>query len=129
MAGPIDHAKAKAAIDELMKTPEGQELAEKIRGKLKNLNMQFKGLSQDDKQKFVKEFQGKFTETFEELKDSLKSRLDPDAQDSLSAGENEDIPLSNLHNQYSPQPSYTLFLIAFIAILIIFGQKIHRPRQ
>lgn len=113
---PVDAQKARSAIDELMKTPEGQQLAEKIREKLKGLNEQFKGLSKDDRQKFADEFKGKFTETFEDLKDSLRSSIEGNKDDQSD----QELPNQNQFN-YSPQQSYTLPLIASIIVLIIFG--------
>jgi uncharacterized protein (UPF0305 family) len=116
---PIDTQKAKSAIDELMKTAEGQALADKIRDKLKDLNVQFKGLSQDDKKKFVDEFKGKFSETFEDLKSSLKMRMVDDSSDFEAVEEAENIPIDDF--RYSTSPNYTLFLIAFIIVLVVFG--------
>lgn len=112
---PIDTQKAKTVIEELMKTPEGRDLADKIRNKLIDLNTQFKNLSPDDKQKFAEEFKGKFQETFEDLKDSLKAQLGSDLSDETDEF-NEQIP-----SNYGPQPNYFLFLIAFILILLLFG--------
>jgi hypothetical protein len=114
MSDPLATDKAKSAIDELMKSPEGQQLADKIRDKLKDLNVQFKGLSQDDKKKFVSEFQGKFSETFEELKESLKAKMDPDTGE-----QEEENPFDNM--RHSSQPNYTLFLIASIILLLVLG--------
>lgn len=113
---PIDSQKAKTVIEELMKTPEGRDLADKIRNKLIDLNTQFKNLSPDDKIKFADEFKVKFQETFEDLKDSLKAQLGSDLN-----GESDDFSDEQIPSNYGPQPNYFLFLIAFILILLLFG--------
>ncbi|KAG5678194.1 hypothetical protein PVAND_007887 [Polypedilum vanderplanki] len=118
MSNSVDSEKTKLAIDELMKTPEGQALADKIRNKLKDLNTQFKELSPEDREKFTKDFQEKFSETFQDVKESIKARMDQNP-DYASAEEEREIPINNF--RVAPEPNYFFFLIAFIIVLVIFG--------
>lgn len=114
--------KAKLALGDMMKTPEGRFLAEKVRTKLKDLNEQFKDLSQDDKIKFLKEFKDKFADSFDELKNNLKSQL----ENSKLESENDEFRLEGDDDDsssvpYSPQSNHILFLTAVIIILFVIG--------
>ena len=106
------NSRMREAMDELMKSEEGRQLADKLKGKLKELNDQFKGLSGDDKKKFAEEFRDKFTESFGDLKDSLKMKVGDDFSDDGS------IPTQT---NFAPQPNYVLFLVAIIIVVIVFG--------
>lgn len=65
----------KSALDELMKSEEGRELAENLRNKLKELNNQFKGLSDDEKKSFVEKFRDRFSDSLGELKDTISMKM------------------------------------------------------
>lgn len=113
----------KGAMDELMKSEQGRELAAKLRVHLKKLNDQFKGLTGEDKKVFLNEFREKMGEHLGELKESIKAQIggndDGEFGEFKIKGEEESsIPQSLVYN---PSPNYTLFFIAFIAIFIVFG--------
>lgn len=109
----VSDSRMKNAMDELMKTEAGRELAEKLRGKLKELNEQFKGLSGEDKKTFSSEFREKFSESFSDLKDSFKAKLVED-----SDGDDGFVPPPT---GYFPQPNYMLFLVAITLVILVFG--------
>ncbi len=117
---PFDPSKAKEAMDQLMKTPEGRKIAEQVREKLKNLDRQFAGLSEEDKKDFVDKFKEKFSESFDGIRDKL--------HDNLMNNENSEKVVDEQSNnaEFNPlhsvaQPDYRLFIFAFIMILILFG--------
>lgn len=121
---PFDAEKAKLAMKELMKTPEGREIANKIKSRLKDLDVAFQGLKNSDKAEFMKKFKGKFSETFDDLRESIKKNIIDSGDvesDDPSFEEDENIPNNNFNVfQSSPQPNYLLFLVAFLIILLLF---------
>jgi hypothetical protein len=112
----------KGAMDELMKSEEGRELAAKLRVHLKKLNDQFKGLEGEDKKIFLNEFREKMGEHFGQLKENIKSQMtgkgEEDGEFRFSGDDANSIPRSL---SYDPSPNYWLFFIAFLAILAVFG--------
>lgn len=115
----LNNPKAKGALDELLKTEEGRELAAKIRIRLKELNEQFKGLTGDDKKEFIDNFREKFSDSLGDLKDSLREKISgsPDGQFKIK-DDNSQIP-PPVH--YGPQQNYMLFIGAIVIVLILFG--------
>lgn len=109
----VENSRMKEAMAELMKTEAGRELAEQLRSKLKAMNDQFKGLSDEDKKNFAGEFREKFADSFNDLKDSFKEKLG----DGFNGADQSAPPPS----RYTPEPNYYLFLIAIAVILIVFG--------
>lgn len=108
----VPKARLSEAMDALMKTDEGRELASKIRGKLKDLSDQFKNLEGDDKEKFIDEFRDKFSESFNDLRDSIK----------MKAGEGDfDEDYEPIHEGHGPPPNYVMFLIAILIVILVFG--------
>lgn len=122
---PFDPAQAKEAMAQLMKTPEGREIAEKIKAKLRSLDLQFQGLKEGDKKEFMKNFKTKFADSFEDLRDSLKKNLiDNDQEDGLSG--DSGLPTSSGSTEFNPlrsvaQPDYRLFILAFLIVVVLFG--------
>lgn len=110
----------KSAMDELMKSEEGRELAGKLRTQLKKLNDQFQGLEGDDKKKFLSEFREKMGDHFGELKESIKAKMlgNDDGEFKFNGEGESSVPRSVVYN---PSPNYFLFIIAFVAILVVFG--------
>lgn len=122
MAGQegFSSSRMKDAMDELAKSEGGRELADQLRSKLKELNDKFKGLTGDDKTKFLDEFREKFSDSLGDLKDALKINVggNVDGEFRIRDEENESTqpPMGN-----SPQPNYMLFLLAIVIILLVFG--------
>jgi hypothetical protein len=120
---PFDPAKTKEALDQLMKTEQGREIAEKVKAKLRELDLQFQTLNEGDKKEFVKNFQRKFTDSFDDLRESIrKNILDP--EEDLISGESA-LPASE-STEFNPlhsvsQPDYKLFIFAFILVVLVFG--------
>lgn len=110
----------KEAMDELAKSEEGRELAGKLRAKLKEMNDQFKGLSGDDKTKFLSEFREKFSDSLGDLKDSLSMKIGDNVDGEFKIREDESEPTRPLTDLIA-QPNYMLFLFAIALILIVFG--------
>lgn len=108
----------KGAMDELMKSEEGRELASKLREQLTNLNNQFKNLKGEDKKKFLEEFREKMGDSFGTLKDTIKSKMASGDGEFKFGGEESSTPRSVV---YDPSPNYWLFFIAFVAIIVVFG--------
>lgn len=116
---PFDASKAKLAMAELMKTPEGREIAEKIKTKLRELDVQFQGLTDIDKKEFMTKFKGKFTETFDDLRESIKKSVlddEPSIDDDL--GGNFENPSQF---QIDPQPFNWLFIAAVLFVVFVIG--------
>lgn len=117
---PFDAAKAKLAMGELMKTPEGREIAEKIKSRLRELDVQFQGLTDTDKKEFMSKFKGKFSETFDDLRESIKKNViddDPNFNDDdLSGSFENSSPFQN-----NPQPFNWLFIFALLVIVFVIG--------
>lgn len=125
---PFDAAKAKFAMQELMKTPEGRKIADKIKARLKDLDVAFQGLGEGDKQEFMKKFKGKFTETFDDLRESIKKNVIdnevPSIEEEQDFLSDNALPNDNTNPlRYTPQPNYWLFIVAFLIILFIIGWK------
>lgn len=122
---PFDPAKAKEAMDQLMKTPQGREIADKIKAKLRELDLQFQTLKDGDKKEFMKKFKGKFSESFDDIRESLrKNIIENEPEEDFMSG-NDALPTPE-STEFNPlrsvaQPDYKLFLIAFIIILLVFG--------
>jgi hypothetical protein len=117
---PFDASKAKLAMQELMKTPEGRVIAEKIKTKLRELDLQFDGLTDMDKKEFMKKFKGKFEETLDDLRDSIKKNVLDDSSDENFSSEPDFLndQINSLQNSY--EPNIWLFVAIFV-ILIVFG--------
>lgn len=113
-------SRMKEAMDELAKSEGGRELAEKLRSKLKQLNDQFKGLSGDDKSKFLDEFREKFSDSLGDLKDSLKMNIGGNVDGEFRIRDDENEP-TQPPIEHLPQPNYMLFLLAIVIILVVFG--------
>lgn len=122
---PFDPAKAKEAMDQLMKTPQGREIAEKIKAKLRDLDVQFQTLQGEDKKEFMKKFKGKFADSFDDLRETLKKNiLDTEPEEDFVSGDSALPPFES--TEFNPlrsvaQPNYKLFVVAFIIVLLIFG--------
>ena len=117
---PFDASKAKLAMAELMKTPEGREIAEKIKAKLRELDVQFQGLKDSDKKEFMSKFKGKFTETFDDLRESIKQNVlgvEPSIDDDELGGNFE----NPSQYQIAPQPFNWLFLAAVLFVIFVIG--------
>lgn len=119
---PFDAAKAKFAMQELMKTEEGRKIADKIKARLRDLDVAFQGLGENDKQEFMKKFKGKFSETFDDLRESIKKNvIDSEAPNDDFVG-GDTLPNDNINPlRHTPQPNYGLFLVAFLIVLVVFG--------
>lgn len=111
----LAESRMKGAMDELMKSEEGRELAAKLRSKLKQLNDEFAGLSGDEKTKFLGEFREKFTESLGEIKDSIKSSASGEFK--IRGDESGDSAPSSVSLAF-----YLPFLIAVLIIVLVFGQ-------
>lgn len=108
-------SRLKEAMDELMKSEEGRELAENLRTKLKEMNEQFKDLSGEDKQKFVNEFRNKFADSLGNLQANLKQGNEENDEFRFQNDEKSSFDSFNASTNYWP------FLIAIFVILLIFG--------
>lgn len=105
----------KVAMDELMKSEEGRELASKLRNKLKELNDQFTGLSGEEKKKFLGEFREKFADSLGEIKDSFKTLDDASGQFKLRGDESDSVPTPVSITNYFP------LLFAILVLAVVFG--------
>lgn len=103
-------------MDELMKSEEGQKLAEQLKTKLKDLNDQFRGLKGSEKELFLKEFKTKFADTLGDLKDTLKMQVG----DEINTNFKSDDSAFPQHD-FAPQPNYMLFLFAIVIVILVFG--------
>lgn len=108
----------KSAMDELMKTEEGKKLAEKLENKLKELSDKFQGLSGDEKKKFMGEFREKFSDSFGDIKDSLKMKVGENVNGGDFKFQEEE---SGSTSPLNYQTNYLPFLIALLFIVLIFG--------
>lgn len=116
---PFDASKAKLAMSELRKTPEGREIAEKIKTRLRELDVQFQGLTDIDKKEFMSKFKGKFTETFDELRESIRDSVigeEPSYEGAEGGNFENSSPLQN-----NPQPFNWLFIVAILFIVFVIG--------
>jgi len=118
---------AKRVLADLLKTENGRKMADEIRGKLTDLNEQYKGLEGDEKQKFIDGFKDKFRDALSGLKVAVANQLDK-AAGGDGSGETPDFvvdptnaPPPPTPMRYSPTPNYTLFLIAFLFVVVVFG--------
>lgn len=121
MGDVFGSSRMKDAIDELSKSEEGRNLAEKLRTKLKELNEQFKGLSGNEKAKFLSEFREKFSDSLGDLKDSLNLKVgeNVDGEFKMKEDANDAFRHTTEHNML--QPNYKLFLLAIVIVLFLFG--------
>lgn len=110
-------SRMKGAMDELMKSEEGRELASKLRNKLKELNDQLTGLSGEEKKKFLGEFREKFSDSLGELKDNFKSSLGDslDGEFKIRGDEGSSTPTSERVTNYFP------LLFAIFVLVLVFG--------
>ncbi|CAO1332399.1 unnamed protein product [Diamesa tonsa] len=124
---PFNNARTASALEQLMKTPEGRELADQIRSKLKDLNEQFKGLSGVDKKQLVDEFKTKFADTLGNLKANLKNNAEDDIGGTfkfrLETDESENVVHSILPPNSRP---FLLALLIIIALFGFFGYKLYQ---
>ena len=116
---PFDNARTANALEQLMKTPEGREVAEQIRSKLKGLNEQFKGLSGVDKKHLVEEFKTKFADSLGNFKANLKNNAGDDIGGTFKLRMESD-EAENIVHSILP-PNSRLFLLALLIIIILFG--------
>lgn len=116
---PFNNARTANALDQLMKTPEGRELADQIRSKLKGLNEQFKGLSGVDKKQLVEEFKTKFADSLGDLKTNIKNNAGNDIGGTFKLRMESDDG-ENLVHSILP-PNSRLFLLALLIIIVLFG--------
>ncbi|CRL08749.1 CLUMA_CG021304, isoform A [Clunio marinus] len=106
---PFENSRMRGAMDALMKSEEGREIAENLKSKLKQLNDQFKDLNHGEKQKFLNEFRDKFSESIGSLKDTLGEKYGETFE--------EEVP-----NAYTQQLlNYLPFMIGVTILLLIFG--------
>lgn len=117
---PFNNARTANALEQLMKTPEGRELADQIRSKLKGLNEQFKGLSGVDKKQLVDEFKTKFADTLGNLKANLKNNADEDDIGGTFKLRLESDETENTIHSFLP-PNSRPFLLALLIIIVLFG--------
>lgn len=110
--GMFTGGKLRGAMDELMKSEEGKALAEKIRGKLKELNDQYKDMSGEDKKNFKEQFGKKFQDLVGDLTDTLKNS--PDDGTFQIRGDPAVQASAGFYN-------YLPFLLAVSFICLIFG--------
>lgn len=115
---PFNNARTANALEQLMKTPEGRELADQIRSKLAGLNEQFKGLSGVDKKKLVEEVKTKFAETLGNLKENLKNAGD-DLGGTFKLRVESDDADNTVHSLLPPNSRP--FLFALLIIIMLFG--------
>lgn len=108
----------KGAMDELMKSEEGRELASKLREQLTALNNQFKNLKGEDKRKFLEEFKDKMSDGFGNLKETIRSKMTSGDGEFKFGGEESSTSRSVV---YDPSPNYWLFFIAFVSVIVVFG--------
>lgn len=116
----FSNPRIKGALDQLMDSEEGRELAQKLRTKLKELNDQFKGLPVEEKQQFLKDFSGKFSESMGDLKDTLSMKMGErvDGEFNFHDNERSQIRDPEVDDNFS---YYWPFLGAVFVILLIFG--------
>lgn len=105
----------KGAMDALMKSEEGREIAAKLREKLKALNDQFKDLTGDEKVTFLKEFKHKFADSLGDI-----------AGGNLGVGGDSDgaFKIRGDEELLAPQTQffyYLPFILAFTFICLVFG--------
>lgn len=115
---PFNNERTANALEQLMKTPEGRELADQIRSKLAGLNEQFKGLSGVDKKKLVEEVKTKFAETLGNLKENLKNAGD-DLGGTFKFRVESDDAENTVHSLLPPNSR--AFLFALLIIIMLFG--------
>lgn len=116
---PFDASKAKLAMSELMKTPEGRQIAEKIKTRLRELDVQFQGLTDIDKKEFMSKFKGKFAETFDELRETIKDSVigeEPSFEGEEGLNFENSSPFQN-----NSQPFNWLFIAAILIIVFVIG--------
>lgn len=116
---PFSNARTANALEQLMKTPEGRELADQIRSKLKGLNEQFKGLSGVDKKQLVDEFKTKFADTLGNLKANLKDNAGDDIGGTFKLRLESDETESTVYSMLPPNSRP--FLLALLIIVALFG--------
>lgn len=116
----FSQSRMKNAMAELMKSEEGRKLADQLKTKLKDLNDQFKGLSGNEKEIFLKEFKTKFADSLGDLKDTLKMHVADDTNGDFKIRGDES-QTSFTQNDYAPQPNYFLFLFAIVLVVLVFG--------
>lgn len=113
----FEKSRMKGAMDELMKSEEGRELAAKLRNKLKELNDEYTVLPDEKKKDFLVEFREKFADSFGEIKDSIKSSLgdNPNGEFKLRGDESSSVPPPVAFNSYAP------LLFAIFVLVLVFG--------
>lgn len=114
------NVRIKGAMDELMKTEEGRELAGKLKAKLKELSDQFEGMKVEEKKEFLNTFRKEFSSSLGDVKDKLKLQLGEKVDGEFRLHDDGDGSIPSPLN-YAPQPNYTLFLVAVLLIVMIIG--------
>jgi hypothetical protein len=119
----FSNPRMKSAMEQLMKTDEGKELADKLKVKLRELNEAFKDLKGDDKLKFLTDFKEKFSESIGDLKDTLSMKMGDEVDGEFKMREDDGgSPPPPSH--YVAQPNYFLFLIAIVLVVLLFSKII-----
>lgn len=111
----FESTRMKEAMDKLLKSEAGREMAGNLRSKLKELGEQYKGLSGDDKKEFLEDFQSKLQETLGGLNDALKVR----SEDEFNAEFRTEDDSESMPPVYAR--NYLPVLIAVVLLLLLFG--------
>lgn len=117
----FDNPRMKSAMEQLMKTDEGKELADKLKLKLRELNEAFQDLKGDDKMKFLTDFKERFSDSMGDLKETLKMKIGEEIDGEFKVREDGEDSFA-APSQHVLQPNYMLFLIAIVLVFLLFSK-------